>query len=65
MALVGEQTLRLSTLLTNLNKGASVARMLFLLYSLILFIQKFYLIFYQKIIINKQFHVKNILLQFK
>ncbi len=65
MALVGEQTLRLSTLLTNLNKGASVARMLFLLYSLVLFIQKPYLIFYKKIIMNQQFHVKNIFLQVK
>ena len=65
MALVGEQTLRLSTLLTNLNKGASVARMLFLLYSLVLFIQKPYLRFYKKIIMNQQFHVKNIFLQVK
>lgn len=48
MAIVGEQTLRLSTLLTNLNKGASVARMLFLLYSLVIFIQKYYLKILQK-----------------
>lgn len=65
MALVGEQTLRLSTLLTNLNKGASVARMLFLLYSLVIFIQKSYLRFYKKIIMSQQFHVKNIFLQVK
>ncbi len=65
MALVGEQKLILSTLLTNLNKGANVTRMLSLLYSLILFIQKHFLRVYKKIIITKQFHVKNILLQFK
>ncbi|WP_442937965.1 zinc ribbon domain-containing protein [Nostoc sp.] len=63
--LVGEQKIRLSTLLTNLNKGASVTRMLSLLYSLILFIQQYFLRFYKKIIITKEFHVKNILLKFK
>jgi hypothetical protein len=42
MALVGEQKFRLSTLLTNLNKVASVTRMLSLLYSLNSFYTKIF-----------------------
>ncbi len=45
---VGEQKLRLSTLLKNPNKEASVTRMLSLLSSLILFIQIYPLEFYKK-----------------
>lgn len=65
MALVGEKNLRLSTLLTDFNKGATLTRMLSLLYSVIFFIQIYSLKSDKKMRMTKQFHVKNTLLQFQ
>ncbi len=63
MALVREQKIKLSILLTDPNKGASITRMLSLLYLLILFIQQYFLRLYNQIIITQEFNLKDILTQ--
>jgi hypothetical protein len=61
MVLVREQKIKLSILLTDPNKGASITRMLSLLYSLILFIQQYFLRLYNQITITQEFNLKDIL----